>query len=241
VEEDVEEGDVSEIAVVSGSSAEWSALPDPPGQIPSAAWEAPAWTSIDGRVETGLWRREPDAWSFERPYDEVALILDGLGTIETEDGRTLQLGPGDLFVTPKGSKGTWRVAHTLTKFFATYEHDEAPGDTAVSVVRPNDPLAWTVLENPPGDEAPPGEEVVTTRSTDNRFVTGFWRRAPETGSFERGYDEIAVLQEGDVEVDTADRRTLAVGPGDVLVTPLGSSGVWRARSPVRKLWVVYHA
>ncbi|HEY7667037.1 MAG TPA: cupin domain-containing protein [Actinomycetota bacterium] len=229
------------ITMVDGSSAAWSPLEGSPGEIPSPAWEIEASTSDDGRCETGLWRREPDTWAFERPYDEVALILSGAATIETADGRTLALGPGDVLITTKGSKGAWRISDTLTKFYAIYRHDDPPADPDVRVVGTDEPLAWAVLENPPGDDAPPGEEVVISRSADRRFATGFWRRAPETGTFERTYDEIALIQEGVVDVEPTDGGTLAVRSGDVLVTPMGSSGVWRAHEAVRKFWVVYHA
>lgn len=232
---------MGQITMVDGSSAAWTPMVGLPGEIPSPAWELAASTSVDGRCETGLWRREPDTWPFERPYDEVALVLSGAATIETDDGRALPLGPGDVLVTTKGSKGAWRITETLTKFFAIYHHDDAPDAPNVRLVREDGLGDWTVLENPPGDDAPPGEEVVTSRSADRRFVTGFWRRAPETGAFEREYDEIALIQEGVVDVEPTDGTTLALRPGDVLVTPMGSSGVWRAHEAVRKFWVVYHA
>jgi uncharacterized cupin superfamily protein len=225
--------------MVSGADAAWAPIQDPPGEIPSPAWEVTASTSADGRCETGLWRREPDTWPFERPYDEVALILSGAATIQT-DGRVLPLGPGDVLVTTKGSAGRWRITETLTKFFAIYHHDDDAAPE-LRVVGAGDPLDWTGLENAPGDANPPGEEVVTSRSADRRFVTGFWRRAPETGTFERTYDEIALLQEGRVDVEPPDGPALKVGAGDVLVTPMGASGVWRAHEAVRKFWVVYHA
>ena len=232
---------MTEIAVVNERTSGWTRLDDLPGEIPSRAWEIDAWTSVDGRVTTGLWRREPDTWAFERPHDEVALILSGAAEIVTDDVRVLSLGPGAVLTTPMGSKGTWRITETLTKFFATYAHDEPPTNPQASMVASEAELAWSVLDNPPGDTNPPGEEVVVSRSADGRFVTGFWRRGPETGAFEREYDEIAILQEGEVDFAGADGRSLAVGPGDVLVTPLGASGVWRARSAVRKFWVVYHS
>jgi uncharacterized cupin superfamily protein len=94
---------------------------------------------------------------------------------------------------------------------------------------------------PAGGRRAAREEVVISRSADRRFATGFWRRAPETGTFERTYDEIALIQEGVVDVEPTDGGTLAVRSGDVLVTPMGSSGVWRAHEAVRKFWVVYHA
>jgi uncharacterized cupin superfamily protein len=99
----------------------WSALVDPPGAIPSGGAERSAFTSVDGRFTTGLWEREPDTWSFERPYDEVALILSGAAEIEEPDGTVHRVGPGDVLITPKGSRGTWHITETIVKFFAIYE------------------------------------------------------------------------------------------------------------------------
>jgi len=68
-----------------------------------------------------------------------------------------------------------------------------------------------------------------------------WRPVPETGPLERtGFHEIALLIEGDVDIETEDGRVLQVGPGDVLVTPDGARAEWRAKTPVRKFWAVAH-
>jgi uncharacterized cupin superfamily protein len=113
----------TEIRVVSSAGREgWSALVDPPGAIPSAGAEREVFTTASGALTTGFWEREPDTWAFERPYDEVALILSGVADIETEDGRMLRVEAGDVLVTPKGSKGTWHIRETLVKFYAI--HDE---------------------------------------------------------------------------------------------------------------------
>ena len=92
--------------VRSGERDAWRPLTDPPGSIPSGGRETDIFSSAGGAVSTGLWERDPDTWSFERPYDEVALILEGDADIVTDDGRTLTIGPGDVLVTPKGSAGT---------------------------------------------------------------------------------------------------------------------------------------
>ena len=99
----------------------WTALVDPPGELQSTGAERTAFTSPDGRFTTGLWEREPDTWSFERPYDEVALILSGAAEIEEPDGTIHRISPGDVLITPKGSKGTWRITETIVKFYAINE------------------------------------------------------------------------------------------------------------------------
>jgi uncharacterized cupin superfamily protein len=114
----------SAITVVGSDEAArlgWDPLVDPPGRIPSGGSESAVFSAAGGAVSTGFWRREPDTWSFERPYDEVALILEGDADIVTDDGTTLTVGPGDVLVTPKGSAGTWVIRETITKFWVIYD------------------------------------------------------------------------------------------------------------------------
>lgn len=229
-----------EITVLSSADrSNWAPLVQPPGRLPSPGREIDAFASVDGAFACGLWEREPDTWSFERPYDEVAYILEGSADVESDDGRVLSVGAGDVFVTPKGSKGTWHVHETIAKFFSTYAGG-AVGDTEMRVIGADAPVEWITLENAPGDENPPGQEWYAWRNPDAKFSTGVWRREPETGGFDREYHEVACLIEGDVEIETADGRVLRAGAGDVLVTPQGSSGVWRALTPVTKFWAVHH-
>ena len=99
----------------------WNPLVDPPGAIPSAGREQDVFDTAGGTLTTGFWEREPDTWSFERPYDEVALILEGDADVVTDDGRTLTVGPGDVLVTPKGSAGTWVIRERVVKFWVIYD------------------------------------------------------------------------------------------------------------------------
>ena len=149
-----------EITVLSSTDrTNWASLTDPPGNQPSPGREIDAFTSDDETFTCGLWEREPDTWSFERPYDEVAYILEGVADVDTDDGGVLRLSAGDIFVTPKGSKGTWHVQETLSKFFAIYTGG-AIGDTTMRVIGATEPVEWITLENDPGDENPPGQEWV---------------------------------------------------------------------------------
>jgi len=107
--------------VRSGERDGWNPLSDPPGAIPSPGREADVFSTAGGAVSTGFWERDPDTWSFERPYDEVALILEGDADIVTDDGRTLAVGAGDVLVTPKGSAGTWVIRERIVKFWVIYD------------------------------------------------------------------------------------------------------------------------
>jgi uncharacterized cupin superfamily protein len=232
----------SEITVLRSSEREgWTPLVDPPGTAGMGGAETTAFTSADGRLTVGLWTREPDTWSFERPYDEVALMLEGAAEMETADGAVLTLRPGTIVVTPNGSKGTWRITERLTKCFVIAEGGEV-GDTTVRAIDTGaDDLEWAEIPVEPGDPTPPGEETLVFRTGDAQASTGLWRRVPETGPMDlSAYHEIACLLEGEVDVAVEGGEVLRVGPGDVLVTPRGSIAEWRGRSPVKKFWAVYH-
>ncbi len=114
---------MGEIRVIHGTERAWKALVDPPGDNGTGGSEAESFVSPDGTFTTGFWRREPDTWSFVRPYHEVALILAGHAEIETADGMVIAVGPGDVLITPKGSSGTWRITETIEKFYAISAED----------------------------------------------------------------------------------------------------------------------
>ena len=115
-------------------------------------------------------------------------------------------------------------------------------DRSIRIIKAtdHDGLGWEDIPTEPGDTNEPGSEVVSFRSSDEAFSFGLWRRVPETGPMEPPYHEIAVLIEGEVELIEEDGTVHRAGPGDVLITPKGSKCTWRALTPVKKFWAVYH-
>jgi len=223
-----------------GSQLAWEEVPRPEGDEtpPGEAFEA--FASTDGRATAGLWRRPIREGEMTRPFDEVSIVIDGIAEVVEPDAATTHRGqPGDTLVTPRGSGGTWRCVTDVRKFWAICETDtENPGS---SVVRDDADLVWTEVPRPEGDSAPPGEETVSFHSADGRFVTGLWRRGPEEGPMDLDeYDEIAYILEGDITVTDQETGVAhEVGPGDILVTPLGTHATWRSHSPVKKFWMIY--
>lgn len=76
------------------------------------------WESPDGLCEMGVWECSPGTFTaFRDGYDEFAQILFGAATMTTEEGEKTELGPGSVFVTPSGWKGTWTVHETVRKVY----------------------------------------------------------------------------------------------------------------------------
>jgi uncharacterized cupin superfamily protein len=111
---------MSTVTVINEGARAWTQLVNPPGERGTGGAEADVFTAPGGAFTTGFWEREPDTWSFVRPYDEVALIVAGAAEIETDDGVRHTVGAGDVLVTPKGSSGTWHITEKIVKFYAIY-------------------------------------------------------------------------------------------------------------------------
>ncbi|MBU4214129.1 MAG: DUF861 domain-containing protein [Actinobacteria bacterium] len=73
--------------------------------------------ALDG-TETGVWEVGPGTFTATREgYHEVCQILSGRATLTHPDGTQVEIGAGDLLVTPAGWVGTWHVHETLRKVF----------------------------------------------------------------------------------------------------------------------------
>ena len=88
---------------------------DPPGQEITAA------VSMDDKFSFGLWKRDVQRRYFERPYHEIAYIIEGEVEITDDDGEVHVAGPGDILITPKGSKGYWKNLSPVKKVWGIYE------------------------------------------------------------------------------------------------------------------------
>ena len=54
-------------------------------------------------------------------YIATEHIIAGEVEVTIEDGTVIHAGPGDIMVTPKGSKGYWKNLSPVRKFWAVFE------------------------------------------------------------------------------------------------------------------------
>jgi len=90
-----------------------------PGQEFTAA------RSIDDKFSFGFWRRDEQSRHFERPYHEIAYIIEGQVEITDDDGELLIAGAGDILITPLGSRGYWKNLSPVKKVWGIYEETGA--------------------------------------------------------------------------------------------------------------------
>ena len=108
----------------------------------------------------------------------------------------------------------------------------------IRVIKPEH-ISWDEAMRYPEETDAPGEEFTAVHSVDDKFSFGLWKRAVQRRHFERPYHEIAFILEGEVEITEDDGEVLVAGPGDIVITPLGSKGYWKNLSPVKKVWAIY--
>jgi len=71
--------------------------------------------SKDG-AEAGLWRCTPGVVT-DTEVHESFLVITGKGTLDFEDGRSIDLEPGVTVTFEGGEKTTWTVKETILKAF----------------------------------------------------------------------------------------------------------------------------
>lgn len=107
-------------ATEQGSLA-WEVIPTEPGDPNPPGEEVVAFRAGDGMFSFGLWRRVPETGPMAPPYHEVAVLIEGEVEIVEEDGTVHRAGPGDVLITPKGSRATWKALSPVKKFWAIYK------------------------------------------------------------------------------------------------------------------------
>jgi uncharacterized cupin superfamily protein len=109
------------VTVVKAGEAVWTRAWSAPEEQEAPGSESTAFEA--GPFSTGLWQRDDQKRHFERPYHEVAFIIEGEVEITGDDGSVVKAGPGDILITPKGSKGYWRNLTPVKKFWAIFEDE----------------------------------------------------------------------------------------------------------------------
>jgi len=116
----------NKIRVVKPQDVTWDEAMVYPEETAPPGDECVVAQSSDERFSCGLWQRDVQDRDFERPYHEIAYILEGRVEVTDDDGNLFVAGPGDILITPKGSKGHWKNIGPVKKFWTIYED---PGDS----------------------------------------------------------------------------------------------------------------
>lgn len=76
------------------------------------------WTSPDGKAEAGVWECTPGRFTANRETNsEICHIVHGRVTLHDGDGRSRDVGPGEMLVLPIGWKGEWTIHETTRKLY----------------------------------------------------------------------------------------------------------------------------
>lgn len=103
--------------------AELGAHAPKPTAVTDGVTEATREIWSNDKIDTGIWECTPGEFPAERNgYDEVCTILSGSVTLRVAGEPDVRFGPGDVFVTPAGWKGTWIVHELLRKHYTIIQN-----------------------------------------------------------------------------------------------------------------------
>ncbi len=102
----------------------WTEVPRPAGDEAPPGEEVATYRSADGMLVTGFWRRAPEEGRMDlEDYTEIAFILEGEVEVTEDDGTVHRVGPGDLLITPRGTRATWHSLSPVKKLWVIYKAD----------------------------------------------------------------------------------------------------------------------
>ena len=85
----------------------------------------------EGAGRSGLWEVTPGAFVAQNDgFAEYMHILEGRGTVLSDDGSALELRPGVKFIARSGWRGRWVVTETIRKIYVIWT--EPQSDTVPS-------------------------------------------------------------------------------------------------------------
>lgn len=76
------------------------------------------WTSPDGTLEVGVWECTPGRFTAARDTNsETCHIVSGRVSLHGPDGRSQDVGPGEMLVLPRGWQGEWTIHEKTRKLY----------------------------------------------------------------------------------------------------------------------------
>ena len=96
----------TKIRVIKPQDITWEEAMRYPEETDPAGKEFTATQSMDDKFSTGLWQCDVQRRHFERPYHEIAFIIEGEVEITDDDGNVVTAGPGDILITPTAARAS---------------------------------------------------------------------------------------------------------------------------------------
>ena len=79
------------------------------------------YSSADAKFHTGIWTSTVGHWRVRYTEQEYCVLICGRARLESDDGISLEFGPGDAFLIPPGFSGTWETLEDCVKHYVVYD------------------------------------------------------------------------------------------------------------------------
>lgn len=76
--------------------------------------------SADQRRMSGIWACTPGTFRWDWTCEETVAVVCGHASVVTDDGRRLELRPGDMAFFAPGVRSTWTIHENFRKAFHTF-------------------------------------------------------------------------------------------------------------------------
>lgn len=190
-----------------------------------------AFIDIESRLTVGVWEQEKNETTWmDYPTNEFMVMIEGHVVI-VEEGRTTEVGPGEVFFLPKGLRCRWTQTGKVRKFFFIHEDTSNSDDpnSLTPIVIGSELSGHEEHDRRLPHEDKQGSTLFTNSTGDLTIST---QNMKGSNSLTSSVHEFIYLIEGQLDVEDG-AMTYRFQGGDSFFVPQGTSFKWRAQSPVR--------
>jgi len=196
----------------------------------------------------GVWDSTPFRGTM-KPYgfDEFMYILEGVVTLELEDGTSTTVSAGESLVVPKGLVCRWVQNEYVCKFFVIFrsgENDIHDNPARFGVITPKPGDATTPIVNTDKSRiigaVPNQQSDICYTDATGQFTVGMWHSdAFERPVFEFDHFDLMCILEGEATVSDGAGHNQLFRTGEAVFVPQGAQYKWQCEVPVTKVYCAF--
>ncbi|PSJ56334.1 hypothetical protein C7I84_20920 [Mesorhizobium ephedrae] len=195
----------------------------------------------DNRPECGIWVCTPGRWRLAIPRDELCHFVSGQATYRSDNGETIEVGPGTVVMFPAGWTGECTVHETMRNIYILAEDE--PKERIMTTPVWKNPLSitdlvdWGVIPTMIEGQSHTSGKLLH-KGPEGRSECGLWVCTPGKWECHVTRDEFCHFLEGRCTYVHESGEVIEIEPDTAAFFPQDWKGVCTVHETIKKVYMI---